>query len=281
MVVLAGLAAVFPDLMLNPGALIHGHRGMTRQCLRCHTPFRGVSAVQCVSCHRPETIGIMTVAGKALAGNTTRANLHQGLPASSCIECHTEHKGPDARRAIRAFRHDAIAMPLRNNCNACHDRQKPKDALHRQVSARCAQCHDTGSWKSVIFDHGMIDAKLSTGCVTCHQADRPGDSLHSRSAACGSCHDTRRWKPATFDHDRYFRLDGEHRASCATCHTDRADYRKYTCYGCHEHSPSRIAAEHLEEGIRNYQNCIRCHRSGSGEGDHEGGHGRGEEGDDD
>jgi hypothetical protein len=36
---------------------------------------------------------------------------------------------------------------------------------------------------------------------------------------------------------------------------------------CHEHSPSRIASEHLEEGIRNYNNCIKCHRSASEHGE--------------
>ena len=36
----------------------------------------------------------------------------------------------------------------------------------------------------------------------------------------------------------------------------------YTCYGCHEHSRSKIREEHLEEGIRDYENCVECHRSG-------------------
>jgi hypothetical protein len=40
------------------------------------------------------------------------------------------------------------------------------------------------------------------------------------------------------------------------------DYASYTCYGCHEHSRSKIRAEHIEEGIRNYENCVECHRSG-------------------
>jgi hypothetical protein len=40
------------------------------------------------------------------------------------------------------------------------------------------------------------------------------------------------------------------------------DYKKYTCYGCHEHTPAKIKREHLEEGIRNFDNCVECHRSG-------------------
>ena len=40
------------------------------------------------------------------------------------------------------------------------------------------------------------------------------------------------------------------------------DYSNYTCYGCHEHSRSRIRKEHVEEGIHDYENCAECHRSG-------------------
>ena len=36
----------------------------------------------------------------------------------------------------------------------------------------------------------------------------------------------------------------------------------YTCYGCHEHSRSKIREEHVEEGIRDYENCVEGHRSG-------------------
>jgi hypothetical protein len=67
------------------------------------------------------------------------------------------------------------------------------------------------------------------------------------------------------------------------------DYTRYTCYGCHEHSRSKIREEHLEEGIYQYENCVECHRSGDAEeGAREGGgrdrgedQGRQSEGDDD
>jgi hypothetical protein len=41
---------------------------------------------------------------------------------------------------------------------------------------------------------------------------------------------------------------------------------RYTCFGCHQHQPDQIRASHAEEGIRNIENCVACHRSGSGEG---------------
>jgi hypothetical protein len=66
--------------------------------------------------------------------------------------------------------------------------------------------------------------------------------------------------PATFDHDKYFVLDRDHNVKCVTCH-ERNDYSRYTCYGCHEHSPEKIRREHIEEGIRDFKNCVECHRS--------------------
>ena len=49
------------------------------------------------------------------------------------------------------------------------------------------------------------------------------------------------------------------RGPCETCHKNN-DYSRYTCYGCHEHSQAKIRAEHVEEGIRDFENCVECHR---------------------
>jgi hypothetical protein len=93
----------------------------------------------------------------------------------------------------------------------------------------------------------------------------PKDRLHDTLASnCGECHATTAWKPANFAHERFFVLDANHRAECSTCHAGK-DFSSYTCTGCHEHSPDRLAAEHAEEGIRATADCVRCHRSTSGE----------------
>ena len=94
---------------------------------------------------------------------------------------------------------------------------------------------------------------------------------------CSQCHSQERWTPATFDHDKYFVLDETTMTRCVTCHV-RNDYRRYTCYGCHEHTADNIRREHIEEGIRDYSNCVKCHRSAN-ENDIRGG-GNGEGGDD-
>lgn len=74
-------------------------------------------------------------------------------------------------------------------------------------------------------------------------------------------------------------LDRDHNATCATCHTGEGqtnnDFTRYTCFGCHQHTPANIRAEHAEEGTRNVDDCVRCHVSVDGEG---GERGRGERG---
>ena len=54
-------------------------------------------------------------------------------------------------------------------------------------------------------------------------------------------------------------LDRDHDVECATCHKGN-DYSRYTCYGCHEHTLAKVRAEHQEEGIADFANCVECHR---------------------
>jgi hypothetical protein len=97
--------------------------------------------------------------------------------------------------------------------------------------------------------------ELESDCFACHTP------LHEKvSAQCSQCHRQQQWQPAIFDHDAYFSLDRDHDVRCVTCHV-RNDYSRYTCYGCHEHTTQNIRREHIEEGIRDYQNCVECHRN--------------------
>ena len=166
--------------------------------------------------------------------------------------------------------------------------------FHQKLaSLDCMVCHSDHAGvkrfrKQGRFDHAMLERAMVDQCQTCHKA--PSDSLHQQiTGNCGQCHEPNRWAPATFDHERFFALDRDHTARCVTCHIGN-DYRRYTCYGCHEHSLDKIRREHIEEGIRDFDNCVECHRSGNkheilggrgeGRGEHHGGHGRKEHDDD-
>ena len=266
-IILAGLAATFPEVLLNPGPLISGHQSLRKECLSCHKPFAGVTSVQCISCHKQSDISVRNVAGGLLPINTTKVLFHRGVSSNSCIECHTDHKGSDSKKTSKHFKHEALPLLQQKECIACHSTQKPQDAMHRFAKGSCAECHGTKNWKPATFNHSKLSASSAKQCISCHKADLPKDTLHRISQAnCAVCHKTTAWKPATFDHNRYFRLDGDHRASCVTCHTEPGNYKKYTCYNCHEHSAARIIRKHEKEGIFNYQNCMKCHRDGSKEG---------------
>ena len=147
---------------------------------------------------------------------------------------------------------------IEDDCFACHT------PLLGAADERCTTCHrpagigrvsTTGkpllaAGESPRFPH---DALGTLQCVRCH-----GEHAGVR----------RLYPQGRFDHARYFSLDAPHATRCVTCH-DGGRFDSYTCYGCHEHRPDRIAREHREEGIRDVRHCARCHR-GADEGEGEG-----------
>jgi len=184
-------------------------------------------AVDCLACHEPL----------------------RGVPDARCTGCHAladiglvTTRGDTIReRGTAVAFHQGLAHP---QCTACH-------SDHRGVQAyRPVQT----------FRHGLLAGDVVNLCAGCHV--RPQDGFHaSLGDDCAACHDTGDWRRARFDHARWFRFDRHHPATCATCHPAGAA-AGYTCYGCHEHSRAGIRAEHLEEGIRDFEDCARCHRSG-------------------
>lgn len=172
----------------------------------------------------------------------------RGAAPERCVKCHavadigrrTTKGAPIPWPSIPPF-HEAL---LQQDCMACHT-DHPRPRLTRNIAPA--------------FDHALLKPDLRARCATCHTP--PQDNLHrSLVQSCAQCHAVTSWKPASFDHERYFSLAPPHDATCSTCHPG-GNFRAYTCYGCHEHQPARTEADHLEEGIRNIQDCARCHRS--------------------
>jgi len=218
-IILAALAATFPEVLLNPGPLMKSHQKLEKKCLSCHEPFAGVTSTQCIRCHKQADIGVRKVSDIVLSKDTAKALFHRGVIAASCIDCHVDHRGIDAAKALKSFKHEALSQVRQKECITCHQNKTPRNALHQYTKGQCSECHTTS-----------------------------------------------RWKPAAFDHNRYFPLDGNHTANCAACHNEPGNYKKYTCYNCHEHSYSLMVRKHEKEGIVNFQNCMKCHRNGNREG---------------
>ncbi|HQV99100.1 MAG TPA: class III cytochrome C family protein [Bacteroidia bacterium] len=254
-VVCIGLMYQFPHTMLNPGELVEGHQELNSKCLSCHTPFKGLPNEKCITCHKLSEIGKDSLKPK---GKDEKILFHQNLSDQECTTCHTDHKGLKPGMSISKFSHEILSITDFNKCNSCH--VQPADSLHKPLSTDCKSCHNTKGWKAdVVFDHEMIQGAAKNNCSSCHKV--PDDTFHhSFKDNCDKCHTTSKWKPSTFDHSNYFVLDKDHNAECITCHTNN-NFKAYTCYGCHEHSESKIRSEHIEEGINNFTNCVSCHKS--------------------
>jgi hypothetical protein len=184
--------------------------------------------VDCFACHAPLT----------------------GAATERCTTCHKPEEIGKLTTLGQPIKKPLTSTPfhqklLKQDCLACH-------SDHAGVK----RYHTEGR-----FNHALLQMDARAECSSCHTA--PEDSLHRQiSGNCDQCHSDQRWKPATFDHDNYFVLDSDHNAECATCHQQN-DYSRYSCYGCHEHTPENIRREHIEEGIRDYKNCAECHGGAS------------------
>ncbi|MDH3973078.1 MAG: cytochrome c3 family protein [Deltaproteobacteria bacterium] len=215
------------------------HKGKYgNDCRSCHTTknwkeitfkHEKVRAIACADCHK---------------GAGEKA--HPGKYGNACKGCHTTKDW----KAI-TFSHDKVSA---TPCVDCH-RSAADKAHPRKYGDACENCHNTKNWKKITFSHKNVTA---TPCADCHKG--PKDELHTTAGNdCKACHSTKKWKPATIDHDRYFPLDKEHRVACNKCHETK-NYKVYTCMNCHVHATRGIISEHREEGIREYRDCLRCHR---------------------
>ena len=198
-------------------------------------------------------------------------NAHASLE-TDCFACHTPFIGSRPAKCVQCHKPAEIGLVTTTGLSIAHERKLTP--FHQDLTEQdCVACHSdhkgVQSFRPIgQFSHELLQVNLRGECNGCHR--NPEDSLHRELVAnCSECHSPQAWTPATLDHEQFFRFDEDHQTACATCHVEQ-DYSRYTCYGCHEHSRSNIRAEHVEEGIEDYENCVECHRSGDdeeGEGD--------------
>ncbi len=187
---------------------------------------------------------------------------HEKL-ATDCFACHAAWRGASAQRCIEC--HAVAEVGLKTTKGVPIPTRTVKVSFHQElIEQDCMACHSDHQGPRLTkrsrkpFSHALLKASVKGQCSSCHAA--PKDTMHRAvKEECSQCHGDRAWKPATFDHDKHFVLDRDHQATCETCHKNN-DYGRYTCYGCHEHSEAKVRAEHLEEGIRDFQDCVECHR---------------------
>ena len=198
---------------------------------------------------------------------------------TDCFACHAPLRGASAERCVSCHAVADIGVRSTTGVALVRTGLAARTPFHQQLVAQnCVACHSEHQGSRIsqatrmTFSHALLQPATQAHCATCHTA--PATALHrGLTTGCAQCHSTVRWTPATFDHAQLFVLDRDHSAPCATCHVNN-DTSRYTCYGCHEHQPDRISARHRREGIRDFQNCVSCHRSAHGEPEGRGGRDR-------
>jgi hypothetical protein len=171
----------------------------------------------------------------------------RGAVAARCTTCHvladiglrtTEGEPIASGRLKRGF-HDLL---IEQDCATCHTAHRVPLPTRRSPES---------------FSHARLRPDARADCASCHVA--PTDQMHrTADTDCSQCHAADRWLPASFEHDDFFVLDRRHDKACDICHVGN-DHSTYTCYGCHAHTERRIRNEHLEEGIRDFEDCAACH----------------------
>ena len=277
-----------------------------QDCVSCHTPedwknvtfdhsqssfslFAKHITVECSACHT-----------NALFRNThtncyvcyAKDDKHAGQFGTDCSACHTPAGWDQA-----TFDHSKASFQLMGkhvgiDSTACHVGGKFKDTPTDCYSCHagndkhggaygtdCALCHDPKGWTPPHFDHSsfpLTGAHIRVACDSCHPGSRFKGMLkvcsgcHNDPAyhaglfgtVCDQCHTTTAWQPAHFNQSHAFPINHGGNNTCYTCHP--ASLSRYTCYTCH--NQNEIRAKHLEEGIRNFQNCVGCHPGGQTEG---------------
>jgi hypothetical protein len=264
---------------LGDTATLHGTFADAKACVRCHTEHRGSTALLTKvegfgTAHGQFGFSLtahqQTADGKSFRCNDCHLASSFKFEASRCVSCHRDYQAQFLGTHIEEWGRD---------CQGCHDGNDrfshgvfahdstgfTLDGAHLRTS--CASCHRE---TKVLADFG----KTPDSCIGYHK----GDDEHRGELGddCGACHSTTSWEGAGISHE-VFPLDhGDGgRIPCKTCHEDRNNYKSYTCYNCHEHSPARVEAQHRGEvRAQNLDNCLRCHRGGRGEGGEGGEHER-------
>ncbi len=270
------------QVMMSPGPLGAAHTATEANCDACHLPFAGIPDEKCLSCHEDVAQRIASAEG-----------FHASVGAQPCVECHTDHAGPEApltrAASSKGFDHGSTGFPLDGthgvvecqrchtgnladmdvSCGSCHDEDPHGSAL----GTACESCHaPSNGWNErvkTLAAHavGMEGGHQGLGCADCHvhgdHLDKGTSCIDCHDEAhdgtktpCGSCHEVSGWKPAGFDHGPCTcSFAGKHQtAACLDCHPG-FDFSDTptSCSGCHV----------KERKHENLGECSGCHTSTS------------------
>lgn len=292
-----------PSRVVSATGGVHSHADIADNCAACHSgPWNSkTQASLCMDCHKDvsrEVSERQGFHGRITEVQTCRSchSEHNGSAAKLVDLAEFDHRWTDfpltgrhQTVSCQSCHTNQVYQAMAHACADCH--QEP--ASHRgRFGANCASCHSTTAWSGAgqidlaHFDHRLtsfpltgrhqmlnceschknqVFQSMSHACVDCHQ--EPAAHRGRFGANCISCHSTTKWTDATFAHKFPINHGGAMRKAetgCATCHQQADDPRAYTCYGCHEHDPDRIARKHRRLDAVKLARCADCHFTGRG-----------------
>jgi len=277
MVIIAGhelfqpAEAVILENFMTPGPVIKGHAKWENRCEKCHKAFSKEAQQElCLDCHKEEARDYRQKKGYH--------GLNPEILNTNCRECHTDHKGRDARIVLidkDVFPHQFTDFPLAGPhalaaCDACHrpdekyretphkcfDCHKKQDVHKESLGKKCEDCHEQSSWTKSRYDHSKTKFALK--------------EKHLK-VACTACHPKQRWKNIPTDCYSCHVLNDVHQSrygrKCEDCHTHKEwkrstydhdktkfplkeKHRKISCDLCH---PGDIYKDKLK------LDCASCH----------------------
>ena len=246
-------------------------------CSECHLNARTSPDLQntptdCEACH--------------LSGDA-----HAGKYGEQCGVCHSSDGWKpaifDHTQADFLLEGKHIEVPCENchttgilgtpkDCYSCH---KEDDKHSGTYGIACENCHKPSAWADATFDHTLsaflLDgAHVNVECAKCHiDGVFKGTPLECAAChaepdfhlgmftgqACSTCHSTTAWSPARFDEPHTFPINhGGEINTCADCHQPKLT--QWICFPCHDRA--EVDRKHIEEGIINFSDCLRCHPTG-------------------
>ncbi len=239
-------------------------------CKECHAhatvhadedhPNGRYTTAQCTNCHgtthhdpRPPSLSVFH-------GPQSPFPLTKGHRSVPCVDCHTDRN----TRGKMVF--EGISMECGERCHA--------DVAHEGVlGAKCTQCHVSGVWEALKFEHvtyPLEGAHRDAACAACHGTDKKfkgaprrcaDAACHARDDAhggalgttCDRCHLANGDNRFSHTISAKFKLDGKHLAvPCEDCHPSKSfKPRPMACFGCHPDPRAHFG----KYGTR----CERCH----------------------
>jgi hypothetical protein len=256
-------------------ALTGAHQQVS--CSGCHLNDRTVSDLkdtptECEACHLSD-------------------DAHDGKFGAQCGVCHTSEGWSPAKfdHSLAEFTLEGkhIEVPCENchtdgfkgtpkDCYSCHQQDDEHDGA---FGTACETCHNPSDWKDATFDHSLAafpldGAHVNVACTECHINNVFKGTPHECAAchaepdyhlgmftgqACSDCHTTTAWSPARYDGPHTFPMNhGGTNNLCKDCH--QPTLAQWTCYTCHDRA--EVESKHIEEGISNFSDCLRCHPTG-------------------